>query len=224
MRKLFHYPLCGFSRAVRFLLSEKHLDFDLVYETPWSLSDELLDQNLFGTIPVLVDINGTSVFGNSAIMEYLNEVYSEIDLIGSNCQQRTEARKLADWFCFIFYEEIYSHIVREKILKRFMRDIDRTPDPASVRSACSKLPVHMNYISWLIDRRNWLAGKDFSIADIYAASFISVLDYLGIIPWAKYELAKWWYARIKSRPGFRGILGDNLSQIPPSADYSNPDF
>ena len=82
----------------------------------------------------------------------------------------------------------------------------------------------MEYISWLIDRRNWLAGKDFSVADIYAASFISVLDYLGIVPWSKYEIAKGWYARIKSRPTFRNILKDNLPQVPPSADYSNPDF
>jgi glutathione S-transferase len=82
----------------------------------------------------------------------------------------------------------------------------------------------MDFISWLIDRRNWLAGRDFSIADIYASSLVSVLDYLGVIQWNKYDIAKTWYARIKSRPSFRGILVDNLPQIPPSSDYANLDF
>ncbi|MDR1333578.1 MAG: glutathione S-transferase family protein [Holosporales bacterium] len=224
MRQLYHYPLCGFSRAARFLLSEKHLDYALVYENPWAPSDDVLDQNLFGTLPVLVDINGASVCGSSAIREYVNEAYPEIELIGRDYAQKAEARKLADWFDFIFYKEVYFPLIREKILKRFVNDMNRTPDPASVRLACSKLTHHMDYVSWLIDRRNWLAGRDFSIADIHAASFISVLDYLGIITWDKYDIARGWYARIKSRIGFRGILSDNLPQIPPSAEYSNPDF
>ncbi|MDR1609528.1 MAG: glutathione S-transferase family protein [Holosporales bacterium] len=224
MRKLYHYPLCGFSRAARFLLAEKRLDCALVYETPWTPSDALLDQNLFGTLPVLIDINGVSVFGNSAIREYLNETYPEIEMIGVDHVQRAEVRRLADWFDIVFYRDVYFPLIREKILKRFSKDIDKVPDPASVRSACSRLSTHMDYVSWLIDRRNWLAGKDFSIADIHAASLISVLDYLGVIVWDKYEVAKSWYAKIKSRPGFRSILSDNLPQVPPAPEYSNPDF
>lgn len=224
MRRLFHYPLCGFSRIARFILSEKHLDFELVYEAPWDPSDELLDQNLIGTLPVLQDISGITVFGDSAIREYLEEVYIEKPLIGSDYADRAEARRIADWFSFIFYEEVYKPIINEKIIKRFSKNIVRTADPASIRTAGNKLAVHMDYITWLIDRRNWLAGKDFSIADICAASFLSVLDYLGVVSWNKFEIAKSWYARIKSRPSFRNILKDNLSQIQPSPDYSNPDF
>jgi glutathione S-transferase len=172
----------------------------------------------------LIDISGAVVFGSSAIREYLNEVYPEIELIGSDVLQKAEARKIADWFDFKFYKDVYYPIINEKILKRFARDIDRTPEPSSVRAACAKLSVHMDYLSWLVDRRNWLAGKDFSIADIYAASFISVLDYLGIIPWSRYEVAKSWYARIKSRPSFKSILSDSIPQVPSSADYANLDF
>ncbi len=224
MRKLFHYPLCGFSRCVRLELSEKHLDYEMIYETPWNPSEDLLEYNHFGTIPVFVDINGVSVYGFSAIREYLEEVYSEINLIGTDFQQRAEARKISDWFSSVFYKDVYYPIVQEKILKRFSKNIDKTPNPASVRIASSKLSTHMEYISWLIDRRNWLAGKDFSIADITAVSFISVLDYLGAITWNKYDIAKSWYARIKSRPSFRNILNDNLPQIPPIKDYVDLDF
>jgi glutathione S-transferase len=205
-------------------LAEKRLDHALAYESPWAPSDTLLEQNLFGTLPVLVDINGAAIFGNSAIREYLNETYPEIEMIGSDHLQRAEVRRLADWFDVVFYKDVYFPLINEKILKRFVKDMNRTPDPASVRAAYSKLSIHMDYMSWLADRRNWLAGKNFSIADIHAASFVSVLDYLGIISWDKYDVAKGWYARIKSRPGFRSILSDNLSQVPPSPEYSNLDF
>lgn len=224
MRKLFHYPLCGFSRCVRIELSEKRLDYELIYETPWDPSDDLFEYNLSGTIPVFVDINGNSIYGFSAIREYLDEVYPELNLIGTDLQQRAEARKIADWFAFIFYRDVYYPIIKEKILKRFSRDIDKKPDPSCVRLASSKLSTHMEYMSWLIERRNWLAGKDFSVADITAAAFISVLDYLGAIAWNKYDTVKDWYVRIKSRPSFRSILADNLPQVPPAKDYANLDF
>ncbi|MDR1034923.1 MAG: glutathione S-transferase family protein [Holosporales bacterium] len=224
MRKLFHYPLCALSRSVRFTLAEKKLDFETVQETPWSPSYELLDYSIFGTLPVLIDISGTSIPGCNAIIEYLDEVYTDISLIGSEPIGRAESRRIVDWFEFTFYADVYKPIITEKILKRFMKNIDKTSDPATIRSASGRLTTHMEYVSWLIDRRNWLAGRDFSIADICAASFISVLDYLGIISWQKFGEAKEWYAKIKSRPGFRGILKDNLPQILPSADYANLDF
>lgn len=224
MRRLFHYPLSGFSRIVRVILAEKHLDCEMVYEAPWDPSDELCEYSISGEVPVFVDISGAVIQGVSAIREYLEEVYPENQLIGSDFQQRAEARKIADWFSYTFFRDSYYPIVNEKILKRFSRDIDRRPDPSCVRAASAKLNNHMEYIAWLVDRRNWLAGREFSIADINAACFLSVLDYLGAIQWDKYDLVKNWYVRIKSRPSFRGILKDNLPQIPPSTDYSNLDF
>ncbi len=224
MRTLFHYPLCGFSRIVRFSLAEKKLDFELEYEAPWAPSDALYDQNISGTLPVLRDISGISVFGSSSIREYLDEVYPDVNLLGTNYSERAEARRIADWFDFIFYKEVYFPAINEKIIKRFAKSVDKIPDPNCIRSASSRLNTHLEYISWLIDRRNWLAGQNFSVADIYAASFLSVLDYLGFVAWDKHEIAKSWYARIKSRPSFRGILKDSLSQVPPAKDYSNPDF
>ena len=224
MRRLFQYPLSGFSRAARVILAEKRLDYEMVYEAPWDPSDELFEYSMSGNVPVLIDISGIVVHGTSAIREYLEEVYPEVGLIGSDFSERAEARKIADWFDHTFYSDVYYPVIRERILKRFAKDVDRRPDPACVRGAGTKLNNYMEYIAWLVDRRNWLAGKEFSIADISAASLISVLDYLGIIQWNKYDLVKDWYVRIKSRPSFRSILQDNLPQVPPASDYANLDF
>ena len=58
------------------------------------------------------------------------------------------------------------------------------------------------YIAWLFEGRRWLAGDDLSMADITAAAHLSVLDYMGDVPWSVAPLAKDWYARMKSRPSF----------------------
>lgn len=224
MRRLFQYPLSGLSRAVRVILAEKQLDYEMVYETPWTPSDELLEHNISGEVPVLIDTNGVVAYGNSTIREYLDEVYPDIPLIGTDYRQRVEARKIADWADNVFYKEVYYPVVHERILKRFVKDAEKSPNPDRIRTAGAKLSNYMEYIAWFVDRRNWLAGKEFSIADITTASLISVLDYFGIIQWKKYELVKDWYVRIKSRPSFRSLLHDNLPQIPPAENYKNLDF
>ena len=224
MRTLYQYNLCGFCRVVRFTLAEKKLDFSCKYMAPWHVNDEVLKLNISGTLPVLVDINGTVLYGDSSIREYLEEIYQMPNLLGNDAAVRAECRRIADWFTCIFYREIYYPIILEKILKRFAKNIDKMPNPNNIRQATSKLGMHMDYLTWLIERRNWLGGQCFSIADIYAASFLSVLDYLGTIPWNRYEQVKEWYARIKSRPSFRNILTDSLSQIAPAKDYANLDF
>jgi len=53
---------------------------------------------------------------------------------------------------------------------------------------------------------------------------LSAVDYLGDVPWDEDETAKAWYARIKSRPSFRALLGETLPGLPPSPHYANLDF
>ncbi|MFK9804363.1 glutathione S-transferase family protein, partial [Escherichia coli] len=74
-RTLYHYPLCPFSRKVRLVLAEKKLDFVLEPEKIWERRQEFLQINPTGTVPVLVDLNGTILAESQAIVEYLQEVY-----------------------------------------------------------------------------------------------------------------------------------------------------
>jgi glutathione S-transferase len=57
-----------------------------------------------------------------------------------------------------------------------------------------------------------------SLADIAAASHVSVLDYFGDAPWREYPASKLWYSKIKSRPSFRPLLQDRwpASRGPPT--------
>ena len=72
--------------------------------------------------------------------------------------------------------------------------------------------------------RDWLAGERMSYADLAAAAHLSAVDYLGDVPWNEDEIAKNWYARIKSRPSFRPMLAETLPGVPPSETYADLDF
>ena len=93
-----------------------------------------------------------------------------------------------------------------------------------MRAARHNIRYHLAYIGWLAHTRDWLAGEQLSLADLAAAAHLSSVDYLGDVPWNADEIAKNWYARVKSRPAFRAILADTLAGLPPSASYANLDF
>lgn len=222
MRTLYHSWLCPFSRKIRILLGEKKLDHKLRVERPWAPSQELLSLNPGGMVPVLIDVNEIIICHDSAIVEYLEEAYPGRALIGDDIYQRAETRRLACWFDDLFNQEVTRKVVYEKTLKRHYEQTQ--PEVAIIRAGLANIHKHMRYIEMLVDRRNWLAGDHFSLADIAAASHISCVDFLGDVPWDKYPLAKDWYVRIKSRPSFRSLLNDNMPGVIPSAHYANLDF
>ena len=113
-------------------------------------------------------------------------------------------------------------LVHQKITKRLLSLGE--PDSMAIRAGNTNIHMHMEYVAWLTEDRRWLAGDEFSLADIAAAAHFSCVDYLGDVPWDDHPRAKDWYARIKSRPSFRGILGDHIPGYPPPKDYADLDF
>lgn len=221
MRVLYHSLLSAASRKVRVVLAEKNLDFTMKAEKPWERRPEFLALNPAGEVPVLID-NDDVLAGTEAIVEYLDEVYREKILIGINPLDRAEVRRLVTWFDEKMNREVTENLVGEKIMKRTIGE--GQPNSQAIRAGHANLPHHLDYIGYLVDRRRWLAGEYFSIADITAAAHLSSLDYLGDVPWDDHEPAKEWYARIKSRPSFRAILADHIPGIAPPKHYTDLDF
>jgi glutathione S-transferase len=221
MRVLYHSLLSAASRKVRVVLAEKNLDFTMKAEKPWERRPEFLALNPAGEVPVLID--GDNVLaGTDAIVEYLDETYREKMLIGINPLDRAEVRRLVAWFDVKMDREVTENLIGEKMMKRMIGE--GQPNSQAIRAGHANLPHHLDYIGYLVDRRRWLAGDHFSVADITAAAHLSTLDYLGDVPWDGHELAREWYARIKSRPSFRPILADHVPGLPPPKHYADLDF
>jgi glutathione S-transferase len=207
---------------VRLLLAEKLIDFVEREETPWDAHQDFLEINPTGEVPYLEESSGTCIGGSWAIAEYLEETSPDPPLLGKTLQESGEVRRLVEWFDIKFYSEVYQRVVYEKVLKRFREA--RGPDSNAIRQGKRDLETHLLYITWLTDRRNWLAGDFFSLADVAAAAHLSVLDYLGEVSWEKFPEAQDWYARIKSRPSFRPLLKDRIAAFSPASHYTNLDF
>ena len=222
MRVLYHLTLSPLARKVRVILAEKNLDFTLKLERVWERRPEFLALNPAGEVPVLIEPDGTVLAGTEAIVEYLEEVYREKLLIGINPVDRAEVRRLCGWFDHKMNLEVTENLLGEKMLRR--HGGSGQPNSQAIRAGHANLPYHLDYIAYLVERRRWLAGDHFSLADITAAAQLSSLDYLGDVPWAAHEPGKEWYARIKSRPSFRPILADHLPGTPPSKHYTDLDF
>jgi glutathione S-transferase len=222
MRLLYHQGLSPFCRKVRIALREKALDFELRVENVWDRRREFLTLNPAGEVPVLVEPDGTAICGSDAICEYLEETVPAPALLPGGPAARAEVRRLVAWFDQKFAGEVSGYLIAEKVVKR-MRN-EGAPDSRAIRAAKENVHYHLDYIGWLSERRTWLAGDQFSLADIAAGAHVSAIDYLNDVPWGDHEAAKQWYARIKSRPSFRPILGDHLPGDPPPRHYADLDF
>ena len=222
MRVLYHLWLSPDCRKARVALLEKGLDFELWAEYIWERRDEFLALNPAGDVPVLVESDGSALSGSNAICEFLDEVHPDPPLIGRQALGRVEVRRLVHWFDGKFDSEVTENLVGEKMMKRLLGQ--GAPNSKAVRAGHANIHHHLDYIGYLTERRIWLAGDTFSLADITAAAHLSTIDYLGDVPWKEHEEAKDWYARVKSRPSFQALLEDNVPGAPPQRHYANLDF
>lgn len=222
MRTLFHLWLHPFSRKVRVVLTEKKLDFELQIEKVWERRTEFLALNPAGDVPVLIEKDGTTLANSQVICEYLEEVYPEMNLLGLDPVQRAETRRLVSWFDVKFNREVTDNLIGEKLMKQFLKTGE--PHAPSVRAGHANIHYHLDYIGFLTEKRKWLAGDNFSLADIAAATHLSAIDYIGDVPWEEHEAAREWYAKVKSRPSFRPLLDDRIPGFTPSNHYEDVDF
>jgi glutathione S-transferase len=221
MLRLYHQPLCPFSRKIRLVLREKNLVAELIEVAPWDREPEFLKLNPAAEVPVLV-ADETVVADSAAIADYLNETHPEPDLLGRSQAQRNEVRRLVGWFDVKFRREVTDLLWGEKLLRRLKRN--GVPSSEALRAGAANIRGHLAYIGYLYEDRRWLAGDELSLADLAAAAHLSALDYLGDVPWEASAGARDWYAKVKSRPSFRPLLMDRLTGLKPPVHYDDLDF
>ena len=217
MNRLYHYPLSPFSRKVRLCLAEKRIEVELVEERYWEPTPEFLRRNPAGKVPVL-RMGSRMLADSGAICEYLEETNPEPPLMPRNAEDRYEVRRLVAWFDDKFYREVTNKLLGERVFRKVMNT--GYPDSTNVKAGARAIKDHLDYMAHLLDQRRWLAGDSLTLADFAAAAHLSCLDYIS----DRSDTVKDWYAKIKSRPAFRGILADNVPGFLPPSHYADLDF
>lgn len=223
MYALYHFPLCPFSRLIRIILKEKGIEFELIQEDFWNQRQEFVRLNPAAEVPVIIDkLNHFHIADVTAIYEYLEEIHPEESMLGNTPQIHAEVRRITNWFNNKFYSEVGRYIINERILAYYARK--SAPNSQAIRAAKINIHHHLEYIGFLIRQRRWLAGEYITIADFAAAVHLSVLDYLGDVPWEQHISVKNWYSILKSRPSFRPFLQDIITGFEPALHYKDLDF
>ena len=73
------------------------------------------------------------------------------------------------------------------------------PDSKNVMNGKRKIKYHLDYMTYLLERRRWLAGNSMTLADFTAAAHFSTLDYTKDVDWVESNTVKDWYAKIKGK-------------------------
>lgn len=221
MARLFHVPLSPFCRKVRLSLAEKKIEVELVEERYWEEDADFLRRNPAGKVPVL-KLDGIMMAESSSICEYIEETRPDPALMPSDPIAKQEVRRLVSWFDDKFHHEVTSKLLYERVNKKVMGR--GYPDSGNVKAGAKAIKYHLDYMTWLLDHRRWLAGDNMTLADFAAAAHLSALDYISDVDWNRSDVVKDWYAKIKSRPAFRSILADQVSGFPPPRHYNDLDF
>ena len=225
MRTLYHWPLDPDSRQTRLALGEKKLKFKLIPVVPWTPTEDFLNLCVEGVPPCLVeDTDGgkTIISTARAICEYVaDDGNTRTALLPDSAILRAEARRICHWFDVKFSGDVNAYILSERLEKA---GFGGAPDPSVLRIGREHLKFHLEYMSWLLESRDWLACNQMSLADLSAGAHISCLDYLDEIRWDKWPGLKDWYQKLKSRPCFRPLLKDTLPGLRPPRHYTDLDF
>jgi Glutathione S-transferase len=122
---------------------------------------EFLAMNPNGTVPVLKDGDSEPLWETGAILRYLVNRYGRAPFWPDEPMQRAQVDKWAEWakinVTLAFTGPVFWRVVRTPPSKR---------DPAAIAGAMKKLESVLRIAEDQLGRHQFLAGDDFTLADI----------------------------------------------------------
>ena len=169
--KLIGSPTSPYVRKVRVVMAEKKLDFQLVFEDPWS-SDAVLKSNPLGKVPCLVMEGGEAVFDSRVIVEYLDTLSPVGKLIPASGRERVEVRT---------WEALGDGLLDAAILARLEQTWPGRGagerSPAWIDRQMSRVHASVKAMSQGLGEKPWCNGNTFTLADIAVGCALGYLDF-----------------------------------------------
>lgn len=229
MLELYHASISTCSQKVRLCLAEKALEWKshrINFATKDQLQPEYLRLNPNGVVPTLV-YDGMVVTDSSVICEYLEEVFPDN---GQQClpDDLHERAKVRAWlryteevptasirfssfnklflknFSQLSQREFEDHASRLPLRKHFYQKMGQEGfNDSEERASVERLCQTLDRIDHAVSETPWLAGSQFSLADICILPIIVRMEDLEMDRlWQDKAHFKSWYQRMKSRPSY----------------------
>lgn len=207
--RLFDFDRAPNPRRVRFFLAEKGIVIPRVNVNLFrheQLSPEFLSINPGGTVPVLETDDGTYLSESVAICHYLESLHPEPPLLGGDPRQ--QALTLM-WTNIVDNDGLLAVAEVLRNLSPGFRDhVLPGPHayaqiPALVDRGRQRTGQFFDRVEQQLQRHQYLAGGDFSFADISLLVTADFAGWVDINPLAERPSLERWYQRISARPGAR---------------------
>jgi len=240
MLELYHNNVSVCAQKVRIVLAEKDVPWTshhLSLAMGEHLTPKFKAMNPRGVVPVLVH-DGNTIVESSVICAYLDEVFPTPPLSPETPLERAAMRlwcKLPDdilhmacatvSFAISFGQQLKKQAgtgLEERLMK--MPDPTRRERQRALIEKGIETPFFRDHIKVFektvaemevqLGKTEWLACDRYTLADAEITPYIERLDRLGLAGlWESRPRVAGWFARIKTRPSFKGI-----------ADYPPTDY
>ncbi|KAK9807515.1 hypothetical protein WJX72_001273 [[Myrmecia] bisecta] len=207
--KLLCMPLSTCTKRVIALLEELQVPYEVVtidLTKGEQKRPEYVKLQPFGKIPVLEDPDtGITIFESRSILRYLANKYQ--DKAGSLVGTDAKSRALVDNWLEAEGQNFNppaGNIVFERVFKAWR---GQAADEAAVQKELPKLEAVLDAYETILAQRPYLAGDDFSIADLSHLPYLSLLMTAAGVsdPVNKRPHVKAWWDRISSRPTWQKV-------------------
>ena len=234
MIELYHNDMSVCAQKVRFALAEKKLAWEghhLNLRAGDQQKPEYLKLNPNAVVPTLVD-NGTVIIESTVINEYLDDAYPEARLkpadAGGRARMRLWTKQLDDGVHAAtsvvssaiafryqklaigmealeeFHKKMPDPMKREKSWENVTKGVESRFFPEAIK----RFDKLLGDIESVLKDAPWLAGNEFSLADIGYAPYITRLDHLQLqFLWDTRPHIPEWYDRLRGRRAYSEALG-----------------
>ncbi|KAH6708726.1 glutathione S-transferase [Leptodontidium sp. MPI-SDFR-AT-0119] len=167
-------------------------------------SEENMKRHPWGKVPVITFPEGFTLYESRAICKYLAKKYSfpllppDTDVEAAALFDQAESAEL------LYFADPAGKIAFEKFAKKFM---GLPADEAVVAGALKSVEAFFDVAERLLQQKDYMAGKDFSLADIYYIPLIQRLFACGYgnVVLSRKAVSAWW-DRCINRPAIQKLV------------------
>ena len=234
--ELFHNDMSTCSQKVRLALAEKGIEWtghELDLRAGDQHRPDYLKLNAGGVVPTIRH-DGMTVIESTVINEYLDDAFDGTPLRPADGHARARMRLWTKQLdegvhaatgvlssCIAFRFQHFENRTRQEVEAR----IDMIPDPAKrerqrenilkglessyFRGAVGRFAKLLGDLNAALQNGDWLAGSDYSLADIAYTPYMVRLEHLQLASmWDDKPHLAAWVERLQARPGFKVAVAD----------------
>lgn len=173
------------------------VDFDNAKDPNIALTEKM---NALGTLPILITDDGKQLDQNLAIHTYVADKANGKNLLPAHGTfERAEAMNWLSFVCSDLHKGIGALFTVSSISE------DKAIQTAARKFMMEKAKSYLQYTDEKLARKDYLMGKNFSVADAYAFTVLGWTKWLEI-PLTPYKNIEAYMGRVAARPAVVAVL------------------